>query len=116
MHQDTPVSHLCAHTSQAYALRRAADPSGPLPPPAVIAEALVAQPLTSQSPRIIIEPPSSSGASCAVCYVYMYVPCAVDQDRRAGAAPGMFHVQCFMRVGAAGLCWVQLLLKCGPTL
>uniref|UniRef100_A0A7S0RLG2 ODAD1 central coiled coil region domain-containing protein n=1 Tax=Chlamydomonas leiostraca TaxID=1034604 RepID=A0A7S0RLG2_9CHLO len=46
---------------QSYALRRAADPSGPLPPPAVIAEALVAQPLTSASPRIIIDPPSTSG-------------------------------------------------------
>lgn len=46
---------------QSYALARAADPSGPLPPPAVIAEALVAQPLTSQGPRIIIDPPSTSG-------------------------------------------------------
>ncbi|KAJ9514176.1 hypothetical protein QJQ45_002286 [Haematococcus lacustris] len=50
---------------QAYAVRRAGDSShsNPLPPPSIIAEALMAQPLTSASPRIIIEPPSTTGPS-----------------------------------------------------
>lgn len=59
---------------QAFVLRRAADAHAPpavaaaaaaaggaLPSPGVITEALVAQPLTSASPRIIIEPPSTTG-------------------------------------------------------
>ena len=49
---------------QAYVLARVTDPSpaaAGLPAAPVVAEALVAQPLTSASPRIIIEPPSSLG-------------------------------------------------------
>jgi hypothetical protein len=43
-------------------VRRAGDiHQATLPPPAIIAEALVAQPLTSASPRIIIDPPSTTG-------------------------------------------------------
>ncbi len=50
---------------QAFIVRRAGDATNAanLPTPNVIAEALVAQPLTSVSPRIIIEPPSSMGPS-----------------------------------------------------
>jgi hypothetical protein len=49
---------------QAYVLARVADPNpsaSSVPPAPIIAEALVAQPLTSVSPRVIIEPPSSLG-------------------------------------------------------
>jgi len=51
---------------QAFAVQRAGDTSAAnsyLPGPGVIAEALVAQPLTTVGPRIIIEPPSSMGPS-----------------------------------------------------
>lgn len=50
---------------QVYVIRRAGDTSTTtnMPQPSVIAEALVAQPLTSVSPKIIIEPPSSMGPS-----------------------------------------------------